>query len=292
MSQPSTIWVDLLGCEVAQRYYDVDGVRTRCLEAGTGPALLFLHGAGGHAETWVRNLPALSAHFRCLAIDMVGHGFTDAPDHLRYTTADLVDHALRFLDAAGVERANFCGESLGGRVSAQVAIHHPDRIARLVLNTTGGLPVDEDHQQADVDVLLARMNAALDDPTDATIRARMEWLMADHANATDELVRVRQTIYRRPDTARALRKLFSLVFDPDDNARYVLTPDRLATITAPTLVVWSDRNPIHSFEDARRHLSHVPDVRFELIEGAAHWPQYEQSAPYNARMLRFLLDGD
>ena len=84
----STFWLEMLGGEV--RYYDAGGVRTRCLEAGSGPALVLLHGTGGHAESWIRNVLPLGAHFRVYAIDMVGHGFSDkpnpdiiTPDHLR-----------------------------------------------------------------------------------------------------------------------------------------------------------------------------------------------------------------
>src|SRR4051794_10178115 len=62
----STFWLGMLGGEV--RYYDAGGVRTRCLEAGSGPALVLLHGTGGHAESWIRNVMPLAAHFRVYAL--------------------------------------------------------------------------------------------------------------------------------------------------------------------------------------------------------------------------------
>jgi len=62
-----------------ERYYDAAGIRTRCFEKGEGKPVILLHGSGGHAETWVRNLIPLSAKFRVLAIDYLGHGYTDKP---------------------------------------------------------------------------------------------------------------------------------------------------------------------------------------------------------------------
>ena len=72
-------WIHVLGLPFAQKYYMAGGVKTRCLEVGEGEPLILLHGTGGHAETYIRNLAAHAPHFRTLAIDMVGHGFTDKP---------------------------------------------------------------------------------------------------------------------------------------------------------------------------------------------------------------------
>ncbi len=139
MAEKDTVWIDLLDTAFEQKFYDVAGVRTRCLESGSGAPLMLLHGGGGHADTWVRNLGPHAPYRRSYAIDMLGHGFTDAPGDASYTTAEVIDHVVRFMDVAEIERADFCGESFGGRVSAWMAIRHPDRVNRLVLNTSGGL---------------------------------------------------------------------------------------------------------------------------------------------------------
>ena len=56
-------------------------------------------------------------------------------------------------------------------------------------------------------------------------------------------------------------------------------------------MIWSGRNPIHSYEDARKGFSHIPDVRFHLIRQAAHWPQFEQPEEYNRVQVAFLREG-
>jgi 2-hydroxy-6-oxonona-2,4-dienedioate hydrolase len=167
---------------------------------------------------------------------------------------------------------------------------HPDRVSRLVLNTTGGLPVTERRHSTDVERVLGAALAALENPTDEVVRTRLGHLFADPAQVPEELIFVRQAMYRRPEVSAALAKLFRLVFDPDDAARYVLSPERLALVKAPTLVVWTDHNPIFNFDDAKGHLRHIPDVRFHLVERAGHWPQYEQADDFNSAHLKFLQE--
>jgi len=284
-----SIWLDLLGSDFRQGYYDVNGVRTRVLEGGDGPPLIFLHGGGGHAEAYVRQFAAHAEHFHCYAPDMLGHGFASAPADCDYTTNDFGDWLTAFMDVLGAESAHLSGESYGGRVAAWIAMRHPERVDRLVLNTSGGLPVEQSRQEDDVEELLSRMTSALRDPSPATVRARMQWLFADQEAVPEEFVAIRQRMYAQPDVNSALTKLFRRVFDPADAQNYVLTPDRLADIKAPTLVVWTDHNPIHNFEDAQHHLQHIPDVRFYLVRNAAHWPQYEQADEFNAVHISFLL---
>lgn len=288
MATHETIWLDLLDVGFEQRFYDVGGVRTRSIEAGEGPPIVFLHGGGGHAETWVRNLGPHSGDRRCYAIDMLGHGFTDAPADADYTTAEVIDHVVRFLDTAGIDRADFCGESFGGRVSAWMAIKHPDRVNALVLNTSGGLPATSDRHQGDVKDLLARTTASLATASDEAVRSRLEWLFADPSRVPEEFVRIRQAIYARPGIKNSLTKLFGRIFDPEDAKQYWLTAERLGGISAPALVIWSDHNPIHSWQEAKAGFSHIPDVEFHLIKEAAHWPQYEQPHEYNEVQLAFL----
>ena len=78
-----SVWSDLQGVAFSQGYLDAGGVRTRYLHAGDpgNPALVLLHGSGGHAEAYVRNLEAHAEHFSTWSIDMLGHGYTDKPGH-------------------------------------------------------------------------------------------------------------------------------------------------------------------------------------------------------------------
>ena len=113
-----------------ERYYNAGGIRTRCFEKGEGEAVILLHGGGGHAETWVRNLIPLSEKFRVLAIDYLGHGYTDKPK-ITYSLDAFSKHLVDFMDAAGIKKAHLVGESQGGQISVLTAYEHPERVDRL-----------------------------------------------------------------------------------------------------------------------------------------------------------------
>jgi alpha-beta hydrolase superfamily lysophospholipase len=117
------MWMELLGCEYRLGFANAGGLRTRYLEAGFGhrEALIFLHGSGGYLEAYLRNIAAHAAHYRVFAIDMIGHGYTDKPDH-PYEPAHYVQHLTAFMDAMGLERAHLSGESLGGWVAERMAM--------------------------------------------------------------------------------------------------------------------------------------------------------------------------
>ena len=134
----NSVWSDLQGIAFDQGYVDANGIRTRYLHAGQSdkPGLIFLHGTGGHAEAYTRNLAAHARHFNTYAIDLLGHGYTDKPDY-DYEISRYIEHLLGFIDAMGMDRVSLSGESLGGWIAGAFAVAHPERVDRLVLNTAG-----------------------------------------------------------------------------------------------------------------------------------------------------------
>ena len=194
MAEFESVWSDLQGVAFEQGYLDAAGVRTRYLRAGDPgkPVLMLLHGSGGHAEAYVRNLAAHAEHFSTWSIDMLGHGYTDKPGH-PLEVSHYVDHLLAVLHTIGADRCYLSGESLGGWVAARTAVDHPDVVQRLVLNTAGGSQADPVVMQR----IITLSMAAAEDPTWETVQARIKWLMADKSKDYDDLVASRQRIYRQ-----------------------------------------------------------------------------------------------
>lgn len=281
-----SVWSDLQGVAFEQGYLDASGVRTRYLRAGdpAKPVLVLLHGSGGHAEAYVRNLAAHAEHFWTWSVDMLGHGYTDKPGH-PLEIGHYVAHLMDVLDAIGAQTASISGESLGGWVAARAAIDHPDRVGRLVLNTAGG-------SQADPEVMkriITLSMAAVENPSWETVQARIKWLMADKTKDYDDIVASRQRIYRLPGFVDAMRDIMALQ-DPQIRARNLLGPADYGKITAPTLVVWTSDDPTADVEEGKRIASMIPGARFELMPGCGHWPQYEDPETFNRLHLEFLLE--
>jgi 2-hydroxy-6-oxonona-2,4-dienedioate hydrolase len=245
--------------------------------------LVLLHGSGGHAEAYVRNLEAHAEHFWTWSIDMLGHGYTDKPGH-PLEVGHYVEHLMAVFDAIGAERASLSGESLGGWVAARAAVDHPDKIDRLVLNTAGGSQADPEVMQR----IITLSMAAAENPTWETVQARIKWLMADKSKDYDDLVASRQRVYRQPGFVGAMRDIMALQ-DPEIRARNLLGPAEYGSITAPTLVLWTSDDPTADVTEGRRIASMIPGARFELMPGCGHWPQYEDAKTFNRLHLDFLL---
>jgi len=275
-----TIWTDLLGAQV--RHVDAGGVRTRILTMGDGPPVLALHGRGGHLETFARTVPALATRHTVVAADLLGHGLTEIVGD-DFAVPHLAMHVLDLMDALDLGTPALLGQSLGGWVAAHLAIEAPARVARLALIEPAGLQTEQE-RFADPAVRAAADTGgrAYAEPTPAAVRARFAGLVHDPAAIDDEIVAVRQLLYAPPE-ARTVH----LAVRAADNTAAVLTPQRLAAISAPTLLVHGESGhlPADVLELAART---IPRCRLLVVPGTKQWPQYEDPDVVNAELIRFL----
>jgi 2-hydroxy-6-oxonona-2,4-dienedioate hydrolase/2-hydroxy-6-oxo-6-(2'-carboxyphenyl)-hexa-2,4-dienoate hydrolase len=289
-----SFWIDALGAEIG--YHDAGGWRTRALEAGdSGADVIMMGGLSGHVEGFVKNVvPLADRGLRVHAIDVLGHGFTAKPLDVTYHAPVFTDHLLRFLDARGIEKAHIVGQSLGGWIGLHTAQHYPDRVDKLVFATGAGVLLsDEASKQKSEEVHRAVQSVtqkAVDAPTYDSVKARLEWLMADPATVTDELIRARLAIYLLPDSRLAMPKLVAEQAGPG-NRQYLLSEENLAAISHETLVIWTDKNPTTPVEVGRRASELLANGHFALIENAGHWPMFEQPQEFNRLVGDFLAAG-
>lgn len=282
-----SIWAELSDVDHELRHLplQVGGhvVRTRVLQAGSGPDLILLHGTGGHLEAYARDIAGLAKDFRVTAYDMVGHGWSDLPD-LPYTIDVLSEHLIGLMDALGIDFAHLSGESLGGWVTAWTAAFHPDRVDRLVLNTPGNI--------ANKPEVMAKMRdstmAAVTDPSAPTVRRRVEFLFHHKEMVTDELVGLRRAVYSRPGFVQAITNTLVLQ-DPEVRKDFAWDPRWVGKITAPTLLLWTDHDPTGGLDEADMLLEWLPDARLSVITDAGHWPQWEKVDAFLAAHHDFLV---
>lgn len=281
-------WVELLEASVRT----VQGrYRSRVLEAGSGPALILLHGTGGHLENYARNIMPLARHFRVIALDFLWHGRsqTDGFDH--EVIPQLADQVLDVMDALGIDSAAVEGQSLGGWVAMRLALSHPSRILKLVLTTTMGYQPDDGaipgYVEPDWEKNLASSLEVLRDPSDANVRSRMARILARPERLTDEAIRVRQALYRQPALA-AVQQLFITEYLAGATIRrHLVTDAELRQITQPVLVYWGEQNRTPPAL-GRRLADQVKNGRFHCAPDTGHWAQFESADEHNAVVTRFL----
>jgi pimeloyl-ACP methyl ester carboxylesterase len=279
-----SLWTWLRDVEFCQRWVDVNGVSTRIAEAGSSgsPAVVLLHGTGGHWEVYAPTIGPLSKEFHCIAVDMVGNGFSDRPDY-DYEIAVYVAHIEGLLDALGIQQASFIGMSLGAWVAARFALDHPDRTQKLILQSPAGLIATASNMAR----IRAERTAAVENPTWESIKAMFDHLIADEDNRIPDIIALRQAIYRMPETRNAIDHVLILQ-DPEARERNLIEEEQWAAIAAPTLVVAAGKDHSEYMNTAQQVARLIP--RSEVVEmpQVAHWPAFEDPEAFNAAALRFL----
>ena len=280
-----SIWTSLRDVEFCQRWVDVGGVRTRVVEAGPAdaPAVVLLHGTGGHWEAYSRNLKALSGQLRVVALDMVGSGFTDKPDY-DYEVPVYAKHVVDLLDVLGVQRASIVGMSLGSWVAARFALDYPDRVDRLILMSPAGLVATASNMAR----IRAQRIRAVENPDWGSIKAMFDHLIAEEGNRIPDLVALRQAIYRLPETRESVDHLLILQ-DPQGRARNLLSEQQWAAIQAPTLIIAAGEDRSEYQSTGQRIARLIPHAQVFEMPGVGHWPSFEDPESFNDAALKFLL---
>lgn len=284
----SSIYADLLGCQV--RYIETAKYRSRVIETGNGDPLILMHGGGGHAEAYSKNIRRLGRTARVLAPDFIWHGLSSAPAYEDSNwLAQFTDQILELMDHEGIEKASLEGESLGGWVCYDMAINHPGRVNKLILNTTWGHTLDPEHvtiHQTDRTALRDTSIAALQNPSRETVRKRLEWLMP-RGGVTEELIDVRYDLWTGEATRDALTEYYNRLFTPMTDA-LLFGEDDLAKITLPTLVLWTDANPSQKIDTAERLRHLIKGSEMHIMKNAGHWPQWEHAEEHDEVVAAFL----
>jgi len=283
-----SIWLHMKEVPFTQQFIEVLGYRTRVVTAGdpSAPAVLLLHGTGGHWETFSALIPELYRERFVIAIDMVGNGFSDKPD-IPWTTFLYAEHALAVLDHFGVERADLIGSSLGAWVVARIAFASPERTNRVILMSPAGLTASASNMAR----IKRQRTAAVENPEWTTIKAMFDHLIAEEKDKIPDIIALRQAIYRKPETLATVDRMLTLQ-EAGIREENLLSEDDWHAITAQVLVIVAGKDVGEYTSTARQILELMPNsVGFEMPH-VAHWPAFEDPATFNPVALRFLASGE
>jgi pimeloyl-ACP methyl ester carboxylesterase len=221
---------------------------------GSGQPLILLHGLSGSGRWWGRNVPTFATSFRTYTIDLPGFGKSR---RARWSRLDgTADRLADWIMAEGLARAHVAGHSLGGAVAARLASRHPDRVDRLVLVDAAIQPQGTRRRVRAMDIV----------PT----------IIGGSAGFAPMLVR---DLVRSHPWSFATATVDALQTD---------WASHLTGITAPTLVVWGERDALTPLALGRAIAETVTDAQLIVLPNAGHNPMWECSEGFNAEVLRFL----
>ncbi|MEV6217605.1 alpha/beta fold hydrolase [Nocardia sp. NPDC051833] len=264
-------------------------------EAGSGPAVVLLHGGGPGASgrsNYARNIAALAERFRVIVPDLPGYGRSTKRIDQSDPFGDLAAAVGGLLDELGVDSAHLVGNSYGGAAALRLAMDRPAVVDRLVLLGPGGIGTTRALPTKGLNALLAYYGGA--GPSREKLAEFLrDYLVFDASGVTDELIeeRFRASIdpavvanppLRRPSGPAAPRTLW----------RMDLTRDpRLRAVTQPTLVVWGAQDKVNRPSGGRMLAETMPHCDLFLAADTGHWVQWERAALFNELAASFLVAG-
>ena len=243
--------------------------------SGRGPWLTLSHSLAAHSGMWAPQLAALEPHFTVLRYDTRGHGGSSAPPG-PYTLEQLADDAQALLQHLGVQRTHWLGLSMGGMVGQTLALRHPALLDRVVLaDTTGRVPPAGAALWAERAALARSAGMqALVQPTLA------RWFTPPfHAAQPTVVADIGAMIAATPVEGYAGCCAALAATD---------TLDGLRALHHPALVLVGAQDEATPPAAAAAIAAHWPGAQLQVIDGAAHLPNIEQAADFNAAVLGFL----
>lgn len=275
---------------LAPRVTKLHGHDVSFRRAGTGPAVVLIHGITSTSATWLPVAPALAAHHTILAPDLLGHGASAKPRG-DYSLGAFASGVRDLMVSEGVERATIVGHSLGGGVAMQLAYQFPERCERLVLVDSGGLG-------REVNLLLRAATlpgAEIVIPLLAStgVLAAGRWAGAALRRAglpagtdVEEMARGHASLHDAETRRAFVQTLRGIV---EAGGQRVDARDRLYLASAlPTLIVWGERDPMIPAEHGREAHAAIPGSRLELFPDAGHFPHMEEPERFTEVLLDFL----
>jgi pimeloyl-ACP methyl ester carboxylesterase len=267
---------------------EVDGQSIRYADIGEGdaPPVVFVHGLSGNWQNWLENLPYVARSRRALALDLPGFGSSPMPKE--DISVPAYAHTVEaWLDRLETGPVVLVGNSMGGFITAEVAIEHPERVGRLALVAAAGISITNLRRRPTKTV--ARVWAAGAAVTAARTRQIIARPRLRHATMA--------TVFRHPSRMRAdiLFEVMQGAGKPgfqdalDALTRYDFR-DRLSRITCPTLIVWGQEDMLVPVKDADEFERLISRAQRVVMDDTGHVPMLERPRVFNECLVDFLAE--
>ncbi len=258
-----------------------NGIVTNYHDIGSGAPVLLIHGSGPGVSAWANwrlTIPALALHYRVIAPDMAGFGFSERPDGIHYKLDVWVAQAVGLLDALNIDCADVVGNSFGGALAIALAIRHPARVRRLVLMGSAGVPF----------TLTPGLDAVWGyQPSISAMRDLLDIFAFDRTLVSNELAELRYKASIQP----GFQEAFSAMF-PAPRQRSV---DALASseqdirhLQHEALVVHGREDQIIPVNNSVTLAEWIPRSQLHVFGRCGHWTQIEHAARFNQMVVNFL----
>lgn len=276
----------------ASRYVDLPGgIRMHYRDQGnpTGPTLVLIHGFSASLHTWEPWVERLGDDMRIISLDLPGHGLTRAPAGYQGTIDAFRDEVAAFAQSQGLTRFSLGGSSMGGHVAWEYALAHPEQVDALILVDSAGWPQASDPAENGALIFTLLRNPATralirDLDNSRLIRQGLEAAFPANTALVDDAMVARYSELSRAPGHRDI----TLNLMTERESRPDATPERLAALQMPVLVMHGTDDRLVPFSDGEQFHSAIAGSELAALEGIGHVPQ-EEAPDQSAMAVREFL---
>lgn len=259
------------------------GYRTNVHDRGQGEPLMLIHGSGPGVTAWANwrgVIPTFSERFRVVAPDMLGFGYSERPEDGQYNLDRWVEHAVGVMDALDLEQVNLVGNSFGGAVALALAIRHPERVRRLALMGSVGVPFP----------ITEGLDAVWGyTPSFENMRRLVQLFAYNQQLVTDELAELRYQASIRPGFQESFAAMF-----PAPRQRWVdamASPEEaIRALPHETLILHGREDKIIPIDTSLTLMQWIPNAQLHVFGHCGHWTQIEQAERFIRLVTDFVLE--
>ena len=265
----------------SSRFVTVDGVKVHYHELGSAdaPKLILIHGSGPGASGWSnynRNAEYLAKRFHVLIPDLPGFGQSDMKPAGSPIPGWWANCMLGFLDALGIAKAHFVGNSMGGMTTLKLALEHPERIDKMLLmGPGGGTPIMSVWPSPGIQTLVGAYEG--EGITAAKVKSFISACLYDQSVITDELVEQRLKAAMDPRIVANPPMRMGPGGPPEELWRDA----RLTKLPHETLIVWGRDDRVLPLDNGMILLKQIPNAQLHVIPKCGHWVMWEQADMFN-----------
>jgi pimeloyl-ACP methyl ester carboxylesterase len=278
---------------VRHRFEAAGGLNFHVAEAGEGEPVLLLHGWPQHWYAWRLVIPELARHYRVLAMDLRGFGWTDIAWE-GFEKENMADDVARVLGAMEIERVSVIGHDWGGWIGTLLAMRRPDLVDRLIV-LDALPPWARPYPASTIGARRLRQHTLMASPLGRQLLHRGVGLparqirryAADPAKVDEAALAIYTRDLKASTRARA-GMLLHRTFLTRELGSLLAGLYRDGRVAAPTLVLYGDRDPLFSPSAYDDHERHAESLRLEAVAGVGHYLPEEAPQVVAERALDFV----
>ena len=237
-----------------QRRARIGPVEIHYQVAGAGDPLVLIHGLSGSCRWWSRNVADLARSFRVYVVDLVGFG--NSRNGHPFVLAEAAQYLAGWMRQIGIARACVLGHSMGGFIAAELAADYPEQVERLILVDAAVLPFEQSYTAHTLSMFREARQISL---------SFMPILFGD-----------------------ALRAGFGTIWKAANELLMHDLRPKLARISAPTLVIWGEKDAIIPLAAGKRLSQYLRYDELVIVKGAGHNPMWDCPRAFNQVVAEFL----